>query len=222
MTTRTLLIILLFLGLNLFSKAGAEKKDSLNIPFDKGNWLAILNGNLSSVNLDRFNNSQASVNLSNEYDFLIASGNFIIPRLAVGITFNASRSESRRISEIVTERFSIGPFVRYYLSDNPKGSMYLTGGLIYGQITEKSKIVTPNFETTVDLFGKGPGVIAGLGYSHFFTKNLGLDVSIRYDYLRLDTEVHDKTNNTRTFENIAALRSFFGFGFIIIIPEFVF
>ncbi len=197
-------------------------QDSVYLPIKKGNWLAVLNGNLSSVNLDRFAGSQSQINLTNEYDFNISSGHFFVDRLAFGITFDASRAETRRISEVITERFSIGPFVRYYLKKNPNGSMFITGGLLYGQITETNRVNIPQSDFEVLLFGKGPGVFGGLGYSHFLTKHIGLDVSLRYDFLYLQTEVHDSSTNTKTIEEITALRSYFGFGFVIIIPEFAF
>ncbi len=206
-----------------FSSIKAQDKDSLDLPYKKGNWLAAMSGNLSSINLNAFNSSSGgTVNLSNEYIFEVSSGHFLFPKVALGLFANASRSESRRVSNIITERFSIGPFVRYYIGKSEKGSLFLLGGLLYGQIAETNEVQNSGTTEIIQLFGKGPGAMAGIGYTHFLTKNVGLDVSIRYDYLRFNTEINNLTNDTRTSENIQALRSFFGFGFLIIIPEFAF
>lgn len=219
--------IFIFLALQWFDCKAFEKdeissKDSVQLPYRKGPWMAGLSGNLKSISLDRIGSQRGNFSISNEYDFQLLSGKFIAKKFVIGLIFSATRTDYRQLSHKVSETFSIGPFVRYYLSKNPSGSMFLIGGVLYGQLVESTKISTPQLEYDSEIFGRGPGIFFGLGYTHFLTQNIGLDVLIRYDYFRFNAEFLDNTINSRTFQTIDAVQSFFGFGFIIIIPEFVF
>jgi hypothetical protein len=216
------ILIILFPYCPVLSQDGVAQKDTVELPYRKGPWLTGLSGNLSSLNIESFGQQKGDFKLSNEYDFSVNSGKFIADKLALGLTFSASRDDSKSITHNVSETFSIGPFLRYYLSKNPSGSMYFSVGFLYGQLVESIRYSSPSFELDSEIFGRGPGGLVGIGYTHFLTPNIGLDVIVRYDFIRIKADFLDKTTNTRSSENLDVVRSFFGFGFIIIIPQFVF
>ncbi len=198
------------------------EKDTTLLPYRKDQWIAGLSGNLQSLALDRFQSQISNTSVSSLYDFQISSGKFIKDKFALGLVFSANRSETRRFTTTINERFSIGPFFRYYLAKNPKGAMFLTGGLIYGQIVELNQISSQGIDLEIEIFGRGPGGLIGIGYSHFLTENIGLEVLLRYDYLRVEAESFDRVNNTQEFDVLNVVQSYFGFGFLIVIPEFAF
>lgn len=99
-----------------------------------------------------------------------------------------------------TYTFNVGPYLRYYLAPSGANNLFfldVNGGVGTGSGKTSDKVVTPS-ETqnstgdVKNIFNWNAG--GGIGLTHLFTRNIGMDVTLgyKYNYAKSDN-INDKS-----------------------------
>ena len=223
---------------------------SLKSQTQEGNWL--VEGNLGNINLS--NNKNELTYETNTYkseerirnvSLFPRVGYFINNNFVLGATVNlryqSNRSTSYRDNGVksndgITRNGSIGlsPFVRYYFTQNSKNRLYgqLGGGIdidIIGNSKGTSYWDNGDTYSTNKSTSEGNNISgeALIGFNHFLTDNVALNLSVGYNYGKrtrsttFNSTYSDgtanepfKTGNTTITGNVV-----WSLGFTMIIPS---
>jgi hypothetical protein len=189
-------------------------------PFRKGKWITGLAGRISTATTEI--SSGQDRNFTNHYGINFSPGTFIADRWVVGLAIDFARISSDNVVVDESEIFQVGPFVRFYTSRDPHGSLYfqVLGG--YAKFREKIVIAGSNLNINSLINGDGPGFAVGMGYAFLVSETVAFDLGLSYDFIYIDARVTDLTNNVEEKETINRGGTVFSFGFTILIDEFFF
>lgn len=181
-----------------------------NAQFKKGDWLlegSIGNFQYSSSQLNRkipFNNGSSNVS----FGLHPSGGYFITDRIMIGATLGFGYSGLRnktfyadnKVAYDFTYRISnlsLMPALRYYINTKKASNKFYlqvgagTGVILATKQTSKSYDVSGNLNSTItttypkrylDQYGE---II--LGFNHFITSNISLNMALGYDYIKSKT-----------------------------------
>ena len=210
--------LLLLMSLQL----AAQKSDSVSsqTPFLKGKWMSGLEGSISTsrISMDTTTNST----FINTYGVNFRSGRLLADRWLVGLAVDFFRRSTNALIVEESDLFQVGPFVRFYTSQKPGGSLFFQSSVGYVKFREKTTIITPNFNFGSSTTGDGVGIIVGIGYAFLVTKSVTLDLGLNYDFSFINAKVKDLINRTEEKQHINRAATTFSFGFTILIDEFFF
>ena len=228
--TRDIMAMLIFLWLafpaaaqeNAVDSTQAVQADSITLPtpFAKGKWISGLGGRFGTATADI--DASGDKSFTNSYGLNFRTGKFIADRWVVGLAIDFSRISSSALVDDESDFFQVGPFVRFYASPNPNGSVFMQTGFGYAKFREKAQVSSPNFNLNTVTDGDGLGIAVGLGYAFMVSKTVAFDIGLNYDFSFLDAEIIDLINNVQMDQNFTRGGTVFSFGFTVVLDEFFF
>jgi hypothetical protein len=217
---------ILLILINLFHDSSGtasllEEPDSTErtTPFRQGRWMASISGYINSSNTELSGNNGTSDNFSNNFFYYLSGSYFLKDRFSLGLYAGFNRSSSEELIIRESEGFIIGPRLRYYLSKNKEGSLYLLGGLFYARFYDRTALL--NIPDPVDniLLGRGIGMSIGLGYSYVFKDLLILEIGFSSNFSGLEGKTTNRITKTVTNQDYTNHQLSFQFGFGIMLGK---
>ncbi|WP_224488100.1 hypothetical protein [Robertkochia flava] len=195
-------------------------QDSLISAFRKGRWLSGLSGSISS-STNNFGNSAEKRSI-NEFGINIFTGKFIKDQWLIGGSIITERDNATGDVDRTTESLYFGPFLSWYFSRNPRGSMYGSVSSGYVRYKEQTSLVVMETEVAQSSDGDGLGAIFSLGYAYVIHDMIAFDIGIDYRVLWVGVDLEQTPFGTSRSENITIKNTAFTFGFNVILDEFLF
>lgn len=154
---------------------------------------------------------------SNDYIIELKAGYFVIDKFLVGALFRTKRTSNDEFMKKETEILQIGPYLRYYLSPNSHGGVFLHMELNYTRLRDEVSFTIGN--TNVERLVEGNGIAGGLGvgYSYSPFDRISLDMSVSYILLYGSAKISDNVLQIFTYENFLYNQILFGVGVNIIL-----
>jgi hypothetical protein len=216
---KKLIVFSLFLCC-IFPMVSVHAQDTAKVsqsPFLRGVWLAQTSLSLSSnarSNTDAF---EFSGNILSNYLLRLSSGSFVIDRLAVGLGATFTRSLTSEQFQDEDEQLTIGPWIRYYLSDNEKGSLYVGGSVNYQRLYQFREFDDPVNPIRFEVEGGGIGGELGMGASYLVSKSVMIDLFFGVSTARYDSTINDLVAETVTNDTFfrTGVNFFVGFGILL-------
>jgi len=225
MLSRNLLFGFVLLNiLNFGSLKAQEDTLSMKDSFFRANRFTTgLSGSISTATLKI--RKDASGNDVQQEDFTIStrSGYLPIDRLVVGLGLSVTSSGTKSSQRTdVTELLFVGPWVRYYISDNPRGSLYPELLIGFVSAYDLERVVINNVDFDSELKGIGYGVQLGFGFTYALTDNIGFDMTLRYTGIDIRGDRTDVFTGEKISEDFFRDQLAFSFGFQVFINRFFF
>lgn len=216
-----LLIILIFFLDTSGTASLLEEPDSTGqfTPFRQKRWMASISGYINSSNIELSGSNGTSDNFSNNFYYNLSGSYFLMDRFSLGLYAGFSRSSSDEPIIREAEGFIFGPGLRYYLSKNREGSLYLQAGLFYARFFNRSALL--NIPDPIDniLLAKGIGGNIGLGYTYVFKDLLILEIGFSNYFSGLKGNTTNKITKSITSNHYTNYELSFKFGMGIIIGK---
>jgi hypothetical protein len=166
-----------------------EEKDSLDIttPFRKGRWLTGLSGSISSGanSLDTIGSGVTR----NQYAIDLRTGKFLKDRLLLGGLVLLSRSSTKEFTKRTLETLYIGPLVTWYLTDDDKGSLFVSGSGGFVNFRDESGFIQSGIPSQILIDGNGAGILLRFGYSYVLHDRVAFDLSLNFTNSWLSPDV---------------------------------
>ncbi len=213
-------IVSIFFVLVFTYTSEAQEHDSM--VFAKGRVLSSLYGNISNQYADV--SSRESIKTTG-YRIGTKSGVFLKDNWTLGINFSLSRTDFERSNiKLDSEDFLIGLWSRLYFAKNGNSSLYAEITPHYTSIYNANIIQDHQgaIISNEDVYGKGYGIIPGLGFTYIISKNVGFGMSLSYTASKIfldRTNLALLTKNSDTY-NVSELQ--FNFNFQIYLDQFFF
>lgn len=198
----------------------AQETDSLI--FDKGRVLTSLYGNISNQYVDV--NSGGSVKTTG-YRIGTQSGVFLKKNWALGLNFSLSKSNFDKANmQLDNEELLLGLWSRFYFAENGAAALYAELTPHYTSVYNQNNFRNSDGELIFDeeVFGKGFGIIPGIGFTYIISKNVGFGMSLSYTASKVfldKTESILQSDQSDTF-TISELQ--FNFSFQVYLDQFFF
>lgn len=205
-------LILLFACSTLQSKA-QEDSTSLQGPFQKGRQVVNLLGAINSTSSDQGTGGEKK--FSNNYNFSIELGKFVANKHVLGLHFNTNRSHTEHFVFREREMLTIGPFYRYYLSNESKGSPYLQANFTYLNYVDISKVQFDTLSFSNEVIGDGLSTVIGIGYTYVMRNRVGFDIGFEYQWAYVKANRTDKIMMSTESLDVHINEYLFHFGFIV-------
>ncbi len=184
-------------------------------PFSQGSLLVNLRGSISSATYDGINLINQEKESSNSFGINLGLGFLVLDRFAIGGNLTTYRQENRSIINRESELLLIGPFFRYFLTNNPRGSLYPNLSISYARFFERNSGSVNNLAFDRTLRGGGIGIIPGIGYTYVFKGAVGFDLSINYRLIFIDGKLVDDISESTSNEYFDGSEMTFSFGFVL-------
>ena len=212
----------LLLLLSFFSNSmlAQDEIPSYEGPFHKDRFITGLSGSIRSAALSD-NPTSPDRQFLEGYQLGTNSGYFFIDRLATGMSFKVSREVNESVVRIESESMQIGPWIRYYTSLDPRGSVYPEISLQYINYLDNTQIDSAIPEVSI-LRASGFGIEAGVGFTYVVSDNIGFDIGISYVGGFLNGRSSTTSMPEVVNDNFFLGQLDFRFGFIAIVDEFFF
>ncbi len=189
-----------------------DVKPEKQMPFRKGRVLlgATIFISSDAIRIDTI--PQSSTRISNDYNFEVIAGYFVIDKFLVGVVFRTKRFNSTEFVYRESEYLQVGPYLRYYISPNSKGGVFIPAEITFTMIRDEVRLNIGNTSLERMSKGKGLGVLLGVGYSFSPFDRMSIDMSVRYNFVFGRAEIHDLTNNELSHEDFIYNQVLFGLG----------
>ena len=214
--------ILVFLACCLLTAVGFSQqkaaKDSVPTPFRKGRWLTGLSGSISTTTLGT--EGQDEKLFANQYALNFSTGIFIKDSWLLGGAFTAERSDLSGDTDPNTEVIFFGPLVNYFLSKNPRGSLFLGASPGFGLYRQDAQLEVEGGVQQVVNKGNGFGLNLVLGYSYVIRDLITLNIGFNNSYYWLRVKSEGNPMQASTSERIDLSKMSFTFGFSVILDDF--
>jgi len=198
-------------------------KDRVQLAFDKGRWFTGLLGSINSTSFNRKSQqSGTSKTFLSEYNFTIQSGVFIKDRWLLGALLITEKDNEGILILEESEQLSLGPFSRYYITENGFGGIYFQSVLAYSRYSSQSQSTGALVILSDKYQGSGFGLSIGAGYSFTPNRFVTLDLQLSYRFTKVYGERTDLLEELVFREDLSQGEIIFSFGFNIILNEFFF
>jgi len=166
----------------------------------------------SDGNTEQQNEKNYDLNIDPTYgvfltDHLVLGGMLILDYNHDQTDIANYETASNSTNTVINTQFRIGPFVRYYFFDSkPSNTLfYIQGEAALGTGGGSSSGSGSNASSSYVSTGKISGLFSysgggAVGITHFVQRNLGLDISLGYDYIHehYTDDYNTATTNTST------------------------
>lgn len=199
-----------------------QAQDTDSLMFENGRILTSLYGNISNQYVDV--KSGGSIKTTG-YRIGTQSGVFIKNNWALGVNFGLSKLDFNRPKlEFENEELLLGLWTRLYFAQSGGASLYAELSPHYSSWYYRNSAQNNENDLIYDekIFGKGFGVIPGIGFLYIISKNVGFGMSLSYAVSKLYL---DKTNfllESKTPDISVAAELQFNFSFQIYLDQFFF
>jgi opacity protein-like surface antigen len=222
---RNSLLLSLFLALACSQGYGQEVSDSTDTAeyqgaFHKGRFLTALSGSFVSGITETAGVEEDQ----NEFLFSLKNGLFIKDRFPMGLNFVLQKEGSDNARTLnSTELFSVGPFFRYYLSKDPRASVYPELSLLFTRFRNELDLTDPsNNRISTQTRGNGVSFQFGIGFTYAITPHVGFDLTFQYQYAGIDATITDRITDEVESDIVTFNNFIFNFGFVVLLDEFFF
>ncbi len=188
-------------------------------PFRQGRWLTGLSGSIDSNNLEL--RSSELETTSNEFGLSLIGGSFFKDRWLVGGIIQANRSDAEGVTDLTTETLFIGPKIARYLSDSPRGSLYVFLSPGYARYRNFISLRGDALFSEETSEGSGFGFLVSLGYAYVVFDRIVFDIGIVLGQSWVDLERELQPEDLVISDNIAIRNISFSFGFRVLLDKFL-
>lgn len=187
------------------------------MPFRKGRVLLGASIYISSdaVRFDTLPRSEGRI--SNDYSIELKGGYFVIDKFLVGGLFRTRRLSSSEFINKETETFQVGPYLRYYLSPNSHGGVFIQGEINFALIRDEVSFSIGSTIVQRSIKGKGLGTGLGVGYSYSPFDRMSIDMSVSYNLIFGSAEIQDMITRSIEHEDFIYNQILFGLSINIIL-----
>jgi len=208
------------LCLLLVFRTEAQTQDST--VFSKGRVLSNLYGNISNQYVDV--SSGGSIKTTG-YRIGTKSGVFVKDNWALGLNFSLAKNDFEKSNiKLDSEDFLIGIWSRLYFANKGAAALYAELTPHYTAIYNNNTIKDDNgtILSNEDIFGRGYGIIPGLGFTYIINQNVGFGMSLSYATSKIHLDSKDTILFSKESDTYSVSELQFNFNFQIYLDQFFF
>ena len=194
-----------------------DLKPEKQMPFRKGRVLLGASVYISSDGVRYDTASYSNQRVTNDFNFEFKSGYFVLDKFLVGGFFRIKRLSSSDLINKELETLQVGPFLRYYLSPNSHGGVFLHMALSYAMVRDELKFTIGNNQVDRVVKGDGFGTGLGVGYSYSPFDRMSLDMSVSYSLIFGRANITNNLTQQNVFEDFIYTQILFGLGVYVIL-----
>ena len=192
-------------------------KPEKQMPFRKGRVLLGTSVFISSgaVRIDTI--AYTNRRITNDYNFEVMAGYFLMDKLMIGLLFRTRRVSSTEYINRSNEFLQLGPFLRYYFGTNANGGIFLMGNINYTKLRDEVSFNIGNLQVDRMVNGKGLGTGLGVGYSYSPFDRIALDMSISYMLIFGNSRITNNLNQQSYYEDFIFNEFLFGLSLSVLL-----
>jgi len=195
----------------------SKTKTERLMPFRKGRVLLGASVYISSDGVRYDTTSYSNQRVINDFNFEFKSGYFVLDKFLVGGFFRIKRLSSSDFVDKEIETLQVGPFLRYYLSPNSHGGVFLHMAFSYAKVRDELKFTIGNNQVDRIVDGDGFGTGLGVGYSYSPFDRMSLDMSVSYSLIFGRASITNNLAQQSVFEDFIYTQILFGLGVYVIL-----
>ncbi len=216
--------IVLFCAVFLSYELSAQNDSIYSVPIHKGTFITNLSGRITSGSTDITDQSSTSEIVNNDYIFGTKSGYFVADKWVVGGNLFLQReAQQSDILKTSSEKFFIGPWLRYYFSVHDNTSIYAQFSPLYVKTFSSTFINDATLvEVNMESVGGGFGVEMGVGFNYYLSDKVAFNIGVDLIQSKYKGERKNYLLNTLNSETTKETFLSVSFGFEIYLQQFFF